>query len=109
MPTIKRIKHKSEYRNSNVKKTERQAIYNTKRWHDLRRQKLMQDPLCEDCLRLEDGRVEPATEIHHNISFMSTNDPIEREQLAYDFDNLVSLCSYHHKLRHGTVKKRDDE
>ena len=67
----------------------------------------MNDPLCEDCLL--EGKVTAATEIHHKVSFMSTNDPMERNRLAYDYSNLVSLCTYHHKLRHGTIKPKEDD
>jgi 5-methylcytosine-specific restriction enzyme A len=108
MPIINRPKRKSI--NTNIvadRRKQRQKIYNNKKWTDLRTSKLMCDPLCEDCLK--EGKSTLATQVHHNKSFMSTNDPMERNRLAYDYSNLVSLCTYHHKLRHGTIKPREDD
>ena len=34
----------------------------------------------------------PAEDVHHIVSFMTTNDPLQRKSLAYDYDNLMSLC-----------------
>ncbi len=36
-----------------------------RRWREVRRQKLSEDPLCELCLRA--GYVIPATEVHHIV------------------------------------------
>lgn len=105
MPTIKRAsKKKSSKQYASEKRKERQKIYQNPLWKKLRESKLICSPLCEDCLK--EGIVTPATEIHHEVSFMSTDNELERQSLAFDYDNLVSLCQYHHKLRHGTVKRK---
>ena len=108
MPTINRPKKKSINTNIvNDRRKQRQKIYNNSKWIELRKSKLMSDPLCEDCLL--EGKTTLATEVHHNKSFMSTNNQMDRERLAYDYDNLVSLCTYHHKLRHGTIKPKEND
>lgn len=47
------------------------------------------------------GKIVPAEDIHHIVSFMSTNDSVERKRLAYDYDNLMSLCKQCHQNIHN--------
>ena len=35
------------------------------------------------------------------LLFMSTNDSVERKRLAYDYDNLMSLCKQCHQNIHN--------
>ncbi len=79
--------------------TERRRIYNSTRWQRLRDLKFRNDPLCERCA--EAGIVRPAEDIHHIVSFMSTDDPEKRRFLAYDYDNLQSLCKQCHQRIHN--------
>ena len=51
-------------------------------------------PLCEMCLK--EDKVVSAKDIHHIVSFMSTDDPEQRISLAYDYENLMSLCKQCH-------------
>lgn len=97
MPTI--YKPKKRQRVNEGKRKERMSIYNTARWRELRRLKLQRDPLCENCLKKD--TVKPADDIHHIVSFMSTNDPVQRRFLAFDFDNLMSLCDECHQEIHN--------
>ena len=63
-----------------LRRKERQAIYNTKRWKDLRALMIQEHPLCQDCL--ENGRLTPAEEVHHAISpFRKGLSPEEKERL----------------------------
>lgn len=105
MPTIKRLK-KQNRKIDTFRVAERQKIYNTRRWAKLRAVKFRMNPLCERCA--EGGRVIPAEDIHHIVSFMSADDPIRRAYLAFDFDNLMSLCKKCHQAIHNGVglKKR---
>lgn len=81
------------------RRRERQAIYNTKRWKDLRNLMIQEHPLCQDCL--ENGRLTPAEEVHHAISpFRKGLSPEEKERLAFDPENLVCLCKECHIKRH---------
>ena len=103
MPTIYRPPKKKKTYNSDRRK-ERQMIYNTDRWRKLRASYLMNHPLCERCQ--SQGTVREASDVHHKVSFMSTDDQIERESLAYDYDNLESLCRECHNEIHN--KKKHD-
>lgn len=103
MPTI--TKPKRKYRNDRRLNAEnRIKVYNSTRWRRLRELKLTNDPLCEKCL--EEGRVTPAEDVHHKISFMSVIDPVQRKFLAYDYENLQSLCKVcHQKIHNSDVEK----
>ena len=54
MPTLYKPKKQND---SNEKRKERQNIYQTARWKDLRKSYLMEHPLCEICLN--NGITEP--------------------------------------------------
>lgn len=69
---------------------ERELFYKRSAWRRCRLLKLARDPLCEACLALGVLRPEPATQVHHKI------DLADRRDLAYDLDNLESLCQTHH-------------
>lgn len=99
MPTIYKPK-KKQTRNGNQYDAERRKIYASERWRRLRAWKFACDPLCESCLK--EDRTVPAEDIHHIVSFMSTDDPQQRLYLAYDFDNLMSLCKQCHGIIHNS-------
>ena len=81
------------------RRKERQAVYNTRRWKDLRNLMIQEHPLCQDCL--ENGRLTPAGEVRHAISpFRRGLSPEEKERLAFDPENLVCLCKECHIKRH---------
>ena len=97
MPTIyKPIKTTRTYEG---KRKERMVIYNSNIWRALRMAKLRDNPLCEMCER--EGIVKPADDVHHIQSFMSVDDQDERIALAYDYDNLMSLCDECHTKVHN--------
>ena len=98
MPTIYKPRKKTQ-KNDNYYDAERRRVYNSDRWCRLRAWKFACNPLCEICLK-EDKTV-PAEDIHHITSFMSTDDPEQRLFLAYDFDNLMSLCKQCHQNIHN--------
>ena len=61
-------------------------------------------PICEDCAKL--GLTTPSKDIHHVMSPYDPNiSPAESYRRLMDENNLVSLCRYHHNLRHGNCKK----
>jgi 5-methylcytosine-specific restriction protein A len=72
---------------------ERQAIYNTPRWVKLRKEKLMQNPVCEVCNK------ELADHVHHINSFMNYSKE-ERINVAYNSNNLQSVCRECHTKIH---------
>ena len=104
MPTINLKKKKRE---KTLNKFHFQSIYNTPRWKKLRAAKVAENPLCEVCLAA--GRVTPTDEVHHVIPLDFTMERIRLEELAYDWDNLKSVCvechKHEHMLIHTYVKK----
>jgi 5-methylcytosine-specific restriction protein A len=100
MPTIR---FKKKKRDNTVNKFQYQSIYNTPRWKKLRAAKVAENPLCEVCLRV--GRVVPTDEVHHirPLDFSMTRG--ELEELAYDWDNLLSVCVPCHKNEHIKISR----
>ncbi|MDR1582080.1 MAG: HNH endonuclease [Prevotellaceae bacterium] len=98
MPTINKPKRNKNNR-GNQYDAERRKIYNSERWRRLRRIKFAHNPLCELCEKK--GIIIPAEDIHHIVSFMSAGDIEQRRHLAYDFDNLLSLCKVCHQKIHN--------
>ena len=66
MPYLKKAKKQHNPSNNRI---ERQKIYNTNRWRQLRLAKLITSPLCEVCLK--QGKVTPAIDVHHIDSVMN--------------------------------------
>jgi 5-methylcytosine-specific restriction protein A len=57
----------------------------------------MSHPLCERCLA--EDIITPADDVHHIVSFMKAKDMLSMKGLAYNPENLQSLCrSCHQKL-----------
>jgi len=100
MPTIKKLPKRSRTTDT-FKSKARHRFYAQRRWARLRAEKLRQQPLCEMCLSR--GRVTPAEDVHHKISFMSSDDACVQHHLFYDFDNLMSLCKECHGAIHAGV------
>lgn len=96
MPTINKPRKPNK---RSTKRIERMQIYNTARWRELRHAKMMNNPLCEQCLK--EGRVTTSNDIHHIQSFMSAEARIDRLSLAFDYSNLMSLCKECHQKMHN--------
>jgi 5-methylcytosine-specific restriction enzyme A len=90
MPTINLGRHKK--RDQTVNSKAYASVYSSKRWRKLRHYKLMNDPLCEECLK--QGRTTSAREVHHIIPFDIQHPD---ETLIFDYDNLQSLCVSCHR------------
>lgn len=93
MPTINLGKPK--HRDRTINKVKYQNVYQSKAWRNLRALKFANNPLCELCLLK--GKVTQTEEVHHIIPFDVNPD------LAYDYDNLMSLCSECHSKIHKTL------
>nr|DAQ81981.1 MAG TPA: HNH endonuclease [Caudoviricetes sp.] len=103
MPTIYKPQ-KQQKKSDNYYDIERRKIYNSDRWRRLRAWKFACNPLCETCLK--ENKTTLAEDIHHITSFMSTDDPVQRVFLAYDYDNLMSLCKKCHQTVHNKKGSR---
>lgn len=78
------------------RKKERQQVYNTKRWRDLRTLKLQLSPCCEKCGSIEN------LQVHHIQSpFDGYHSAEEYDRLAYDINNLQTLCAKCHNEEHN--------
>lgn len=98
MAYIEKRKPKSRERKL-VKVDERQSVYRSALWRKLRRHKLETEPLCEVC-GIE-GRVTAGEHVHHLRSFVGQTDAYERDRLAYDPKNLMTVCARCHARIHG--------
>lgn len=99
MPTLNLPKKKRE---QTVNKFSFQSIYNTPRWKNLRAAKVRANPLCEVCLAAD--RVKPTKEVHHIKPLDIGLEQIDLEQIAYDWDNLLSCCVECHKAEHMKLR-----
>ncbi len=92
---------KSNKRKRTVNKQLYQGVYQDKRWSRVRAVKFSDNPLCEQCLLK--GIVTITQEVHHII-------PIDvyhlDEELAFDIDNLMSLCNECHSKIHLELRQR---
>lgn len=112
MPYIKTLKqirqqHQLQYKrkkkNPIIKFDISQKIYNSKTWKQLRNSYFAENPLCQRCL--EKGIVKPADDIHHIKPFLSGKTYEEKLQLAYDYNNLQSLCKQCHSDIHKELNE----
>lgn len=81
------------------RRAERQQVYQSALWRKLRTQKLMETPLCEVCMM--QGRLTAGDHVHHLRSFVDIRDKAERDLVAYDPDNLMTVCEACHGRIHG--------
>lgn len=84
-----------------VKNDDYNYVYNTKTWRDLRLYYLSTNPLCEKCLL--DDKIEPASEVHHIVHISTGNSKDEKQQLGFDWKNLMSLCTSCHYAIHNRI------
>lgn len=87
-------------------------LYNTDRWRKMRQSKLMETPLCEVCSSR--GLVVLADSVHHINEILNGENELEMQSIAYDYNNLLSICStchnrYHRLVQHGAKTKDDIE
>jgi 5-methylcytosine-specific restriction protein A len=102
MPTINKPKKRENNNKGNHYDKERRKIYNSERWRNIRRLKFAENPLCEICEK--SGLTVPAEHVHHITSFMSSDNPDIRRRLAYDWNNIQSLCESCHGKIHAKQK-----
>lgn len=75
-----------------TRKVDNSAIYNSRRWRNLRLQVLYNEPLCRHCA--EQGLVMPATVVDHIT-------PITQGGAIWDVSNLQPLCTTCHAQKSG--------
>ncbi len=77
------------------------AIYNTRAWRKLRLRKLAANPLCERCASY--GKICSAEVVHHKREISRGADLAEMKAIAFDFNNLQSLCKPCHDVVHERI------
>ena len=82
-------------------------LIQSRRWRELRLWKLRRQPLCEECLR--QGRVTPATEVHHITPVESGVTARQMTALMFAPGNLMSLCAACHHELHRLMKSHSRE
>jgi 5-methylcytosine-specific restriction enzyme A len=103
MPSIN-LKTKANDKVHALSKALFQGIYQDKRWKGLRTLKLRNNPICEDCFKK--GIYKQTEEVHHIIPWERGKDKEEQELLAFDYNNLKSLCLECHKEAHRELNKK---
>ena len=73
-------------------------LIHTARWLRLRRDTLTRHPLCQRCEA--EGRLSPATEVHHIRPVEEAVTMAEKTRLMYDPHNLRALCHDCHVRTH---------
>jgi 5-methylcytosine-specific restriction protein A len=101
MPTIKLLR-KKDNRVPTQKKGEYQDVYQDKRWKFITRCRKMMNPLCEECDKKK--RTTPMAEVHHRVPFQWGRNEKEIDDLAFDFDNTMSVCVDCHKKLDAELK-----
>lgn len=78
-----------------------ELVYNDPRWRPIREAVMVRDQgLCQRCLA--DGRLTPATQVHHRISpFQRGLSPADFDRYAWSLDNLEALCRDCHMAIHA--------
>ena len=85
---------------------DKQEIYNSREWKELRIQKLRANPLCEQCIKdgeaagVPGGYVRSATCVHHIVPIETAKTKDEMKRLAFDVNNLRALCLACHARIH---------
>jgi 5-methylcytosine-specific restriction protein A len=82
-----------------------QKLYNTTTWRKLRDAHLMLHPLCESCLEkgiINDGG--GILEVHHKTPISTGKTDIEKMGLAFDANNLRTLCQRCHTEEHKRLR-----
>lgn len=81
-------------------------LLNTAKWRKLRRKQLVKQPLCEECLKR--GTIKAADQVHHKRPIERALSFEEMEILAYDSNNLESVCQECHKNIHNHMGSHND-
>ena len=77
--------------------------YNGRKWRNVRKQKLGQDPLC--CACEAEGKVTAATVVDHEPSAKTL---IATDRDPYDMQYLQSMCKKHHNSKSGRERHAGD-
>ena len=77
---------------------DKNEIYQSREWRELRVAKYRANPLCEMCEA--EGIVHATEAIHHKHPIEDSSTKEEMRKWAFMWSNLQSLCRYHHAKIH---------
>lgn len=87
------------------RKKERQKLYNSAQWRNLRRIYIQEHPLCEECLKNNIINGEHLS-VHHILSPFDPNiSEVEQWSRLLNYDNLQTLCEECHGALHAQEQK----
>lgn len=93
----------TSYRCKNAKQQkDKNMIYQSREWRELRVRKYQANPLCELCER--DGYVRAAQAIHHIHPIEDSKTMEEMRHWAFMWSNLVSVCRACHAKLHKEMR-----
>lgn len=90
-----------------AKDKEYNKLIHTDRWLRLRRYVLTKHPICQRCET--EGRITPATEVHHIKPVEEAFTKAERVRRMYDPHNLMALCCDCHVRIHTEIGRSGKE
>ena len=100
-------KKRLPWRCKNAKQAkDKSEIYNSKEWKELTILKKRVNPLCEQCIKdgeaigIPGGYVKSVECVHHIIPIETARTKEEMRRLAFNWDNLMSLCKSCHARIH---------
>lgn len=102
-------KPKSTKHNDTPERELRAKAYNTTAWRKVRQTYIQTHPLCEECLKegkVYAGTMDDPLQVHH-IKSAFANGTINYD-LLLDDNNLETICSRHHALKHQEEKGYQD-
>ena len=85
---------------------DKQEVYNSREWKELTILKKRANPLCEQCIKdgeaigIPGGYVKSVECVHHIIPIETARTKEEMRRLAFDWNNLMSLCKPCHARIH---------
>ena len=82
---------------------DKQTIYNSREWRELRTRKLRANPLCELCQ--QKGIVTAAHQVHHIHPIEDSTSKAEMRKWAFMWENLQSVCDQCHNDIHKAEGK----
>ena len=106
---MSRGKKPTSWRCRNIKQQkDKQEIYNSREWKELRIAKLRStNGLCEECMK--EGIVTAAHAVHHRHPIEDSTSKAEMRKWAFMWENLVSVCDACHAKIHKEERSHSKE
>ena len=104
---IEEYKQKSNNRYNKQRNKKYEQFYNSKEWRKLSKDYINKHYLCEKCQQeaelKKEYTIQLAEEVHHKEPIQTESGWLRR----FEWNNLISLCHYHHDIAHNRFKRRN--